>query len=134
MGESSSIWFAPEGAYGQVQGQNVFTHGINIGETQAQSRDLRQATDAFINALAQGNGNLRQQGGYQRGSIDGRSALAINLSNVNEATGRSEIVTIYTTLLRNGDLFYMIAVAPQSDYSSFRAAFSNVLNSIRLND
>ena len=58
---SNSIWFAPEGAYGQVQGQNVFTHGINVGETQAQSRDLRQATDAFINALAQGNGNLRQQ-------------------------------------------------------------------------
>ena len=131
---SNSIWFAPEGAYGQVQGQNVFTHGINVGETQAQSRDLRQATDAFINALAQGNGNLRQQSGYQRGQIDGRTALAINLTNVNEATGRSEIVTVYTTLLRNGDLFYVISVAPQSDYNSFQGAFRNVLNSIRLND
>ncbi|MDQ3816650.1 MAG: M48 family metallopeptidase [Acidobacteriota bacterium] len=131
---NSSVWFAPSGAYGQVQGQAVFTHGVNVGVAQAQSRNLRQATDAFISSLAQGNQNLRQQSGYQRGQIDGRSALAINLSNVNEATGRNEIVTVYTTLLRNGDLFYMIAVAPQSDYNSFRGAFSNVLNSIRLND
>ncbi|HKC62750.1 MAG TPA: M48 family metallopeptidase [Pyrinomonadaceae bacterium] len=135
LGEgNSSVWFAPEGAYGSVQGQDVFTHGVNVGVTQAQSNNLRQATDAFINSLGQGNGNLRQQSGYQRGQIDGRTALAINLSNVNEATGRPEIVTVYTTLLRNGDLFYVISVAPQSDYNSFRGAFSNVLNSIRLND
>jgi Zn-dependent protease with chaperone function len=132
---SSSIWFAPEGAYGQVQGQAVFTHGVNVGVAQAQSGDLRQATDAFISALARdSNGNLRQQGGYQRGVIDGRNALAINLSNVNEATGRPETVTIYTTLLRNGQLFYMIGVAPQNDYRNYQTAFRNVLSSIRLND
>ncbi|PYS47533.1 MAG: hypothetical protein DMF68_15795, partial [Acidobacteria bacterium] len=113
----------------------VFTHGVNVGVTQAQSNNLRQATDAFINSLSQGgNGNLRQQSGYQRGQIGGRTALAINLSNVNEATGRNEVVTVYTTLLRNGDLFYVISVAPQSDYNSFQGAFRNVLNSIRLND
>jgi hypothetical protein len=131
----NSIWFTPEGAYGQVQGQAVFTHGVNVGVTRSQyGRDLRSATDEFIRGLAQGNGNLRQQSNYQRGTIDGRNALAINLSNVNEATGRSEIVTVYTTLLRNGDLFYMIAVAPQNEYGSFNGAFRNVLSSIRLND
>lgn len=129
-----SLWFAPEGAYGDVQGQAVYTHGVNVGVTQAQSRDLQQATDAFINALAQGNGNLRAQSGYQRATIDRHYALAINLSNVNEATGRPEIVTIYTTLLRNGGLFYFIAVAPQNDYGNFQTAFSTVLNSIQLND
>ncbi|HEX8921461.1 MAG TPA: hypothetical protein VF766_08275, partial [Pyrinomonadaceae bacterium] len=84
--------------------------------------------------LGQGNGNLRQRGSYQRSTIDGRNALAISLSNVNEATGRPEIVTVYTTLLRNGQLFYYIAVAPQNDYNSFQGAFRNVLNSINLND
>ncbi|HYJ44982.1 MAG TPA: M48 family metallopeptidase [Pyrinomonadaceae bacterium] len=131
---SSSVWFTPEGAYGQVQGQPVFTHGVNVGVSQSQSNNLRQATDAFISSLAQGNGNLRQQGNYQRGTLGGRNALAINLANVNEATGRPEIVTLYTTLLRNGELFYMIAVAPQNDYNNFQGAFRNVLNSIRLND
>jgi Zn-dependent protease with chaperone function len=130
----TSVWFAPEGAYGQVQGQAVFTHGVNVGVAQSQGGNLRQATDAFISTLAQGNGNLRQQGGYQRGTINGRNALAINLTNVNEATGRPEIITIYTTLLRNGQLFYMIGVAPQNEYRNYQATFRNVLSSIRLND
>jgi Zn-dependent protease with chaperone function len=132
---SSSIWFAPEGAYGQAQGQAVFTHGVNIGVAQqAQGGNLRQATDALISSLGQGNGNMRQQGGYQRGAINGRTALATSLSNVNEATGRPETISIYTTLLRNGQLFYMIAVAPQSDYRNYQTAFRSILGSIRLND
>jgi Zn-dependent protease with chaperone function len=135
LGEGqTSIWFAPEGAFGQVQGQTVFTHGVNVGIAQSQGGNLRQSTDAFINSLAQGNRNLRQQSQYQRGTISGRNALAINLANVNEATGRTEIISVYTTLLRNGQLFYMIGVAPQNEYNSFQGAFRNVLSSIRIND
>ncbi|HEY6186199.1 MAG TPA: M48 family metallopeptidase [Pyrinomonadaceae bacterium] len=124
------VWFAPEGGYGQ----NTFTHGVSIGIEQAQSNNLRQATDAFINQLAQGSRSLRQQSGYQRGTIDRHTALAITLSNVNEATGQAEIVNVYTTMLRDGSLFYMIAVAPQSDYRSFQGAFSRIMSSIQLND
>ncbi len=130
----SSVWFVPEGAYGQVQGQAVFTHGVNVGLAQAQSSNLRQASDAFINSLAQGNRNLRARGNYQDGTIDGRRALAVTLSNVNEATGSNELLTVYTTLTRNGGLFYLITVAPQNDYNSFQTAFSNVRRSIQLND
>ncbi|HUQ31049.1 MAG TPA: M48 family metallopeptidase [Pyrinomonadaceae bacterium] len=130
----SSVWLAPDGGYGQVQGQAVFTHGINVGVAQAQSNNLRQATDAFINSLAQGNQNIRQQSQYQSGNIGGRNGLAINLSNVNEATGRNEIISVYTTLLRNGGLFYMIAVAPQNEYRNYQGTFRNVLGSVRLND
>jgi beta-barrel assembly-enhancing protease len=131
---NSDIWFAPEGAYGSVQGTNVFTHGVNFGTAQAQSNDLRQATDAFLSQLVQSSRNMRQQGGYQRGTIDRHNALAITLSNANEATGRAETVTIYTTLLRNGGLFYMIAVAPQDEYRNYQGAFSSILRSIQLND
>lgn len=130
----SSVWFAPDGGYGQVQGQAVFTHGINVGVAQSQGGNLRQSSDYFLQALAQGNRNLRQQSQYQPGTINGRRALAITLSNVNEATGRPEIITVYTTLLRNGQLFYMIGVAPQNQYASFQGAFRNALSSIRIND
>ncbi len=134
LGDNNSVWFAPNGAFGQVQGQNVFTHGVEIGLSRTRSNNLQQASDEFISALAQGNNNLRQQRGYQRGSISGRTALAITLSNVNEATGQAEIVTVYTALLRNGDLFHMIAVAPQNDFNNYQGVFNNVLRSIRLND
>jgi Zn-dependent protease with chaperone function len=134
LGDNNSIWFAPNGAFGQVQGQNVFTHGVEIGLSRTGSSNLQQATDEFISALAQGNNNLRQQGGYQRGNISGRTALAMTLSNINEATGQREVVTVYTSLLRNGDLFHMIAVAPQNDFNNYQGVFNNVLRSIRHND
>jgi hypothetical protein len=37
-------------------------------------------------------------------------------------------------MLRNGQLFYVIALAPQNDYNNFQGAFRTVLNSIQLND
>lgn len=131
---NGSVWFVPEGAYGQVQGQAVFTHGIEVGLSQAQSNNLQRETDNFINSLAQGNQNLRSAGGYTRGSINGRNALAVTLNNVNEATGQQEVVTVYTSLLRNGALFHMIAVAPRNEYGNYQQVFNNVLRTIRLND
>jgi beta-barrel assembly-enhancing protease len=134
LGGNNGVWFAPEGAYGQVQNQVVYTHGVNFGVFQQQSSDLQQATNEFISSLGQGNGNLRQQSGYQRTTISGRTALSMALNNVNEATGRPEIITVVTTQLRNGQLFYMIAVAPSNDFSSFQSAFRNILRTVQLND
>ena len=41
---NNSVWFAPEGGYGQYQNQVVYTHGVNFGVAQTQSRNLQQAT------------------------------------------------------------------------------------------
>lgn len=134
LASTNEIWFAPEGAYGQFQNQVVYTHGVNFGVFPSQSSNLQQATNDFISSLGQGNGNLRQQSGYQRTTISGRTALSMTLNNVNEATGQSEIITVVTTQLRNGQLFYMIAVAPSRDFTSFQSAFRNILRSVQLND
>ena len=133
LSEGSSVWFAPEGGYGQYNGQAVFTHGANFGVAQTNNRNLQRATDELLNSLAQGNNNLRRSGGYQRTTIDGRNALWSTLSNTNEATGRAESIRLITTQLRNGQLLYMIAVAPQNE-RNFEGAFQNMLRSIRIND
>jgi Zn-dependent protease with chaperone function len=132
--QGTSIWFAPNGAYGQVQGQEVFTHGVSFGVSQTQARNLQQATQELINSLAQGNGNLRQQTSLTRINVAGRNGLSTRLSNTNEATGEPELITIVSTQLRNGQLFYMIAVAPQNEYSSYQGTFSNILRSLQLNN
>ena len=134
LSEQGSVWFAPEGAYGSANGQTVFTHGMNFGAVQTRSRNLQQASNEFINSLEQGNGNLRARSDYQRTSISGRSALTISLSNTNEATGRSEIITVTTAQLRNGELFYAITVSPDNDFNAYRGTFTNVLHSIQLLD
>jgi hypothetical protein len=128
----NSIWFAPAGAYGSTNGQSVFTHGVNFGVFQPNSRNLQQATNELINSLQQGNGNLRSRGGYLRTTIDGRDALSIALNNVNEATGRQEIVTVITTQLRNGGVLYMIAVAPNDDFANYQNVFQNILRSVQV--
>ena len=40
----SSVWFIPEGASGEVGGQQVYTHGINFSLAQSQGRGLRWPT------------------------------------------------------------------------------------------
>ncbi len=132
--DSNSLWFAPQGGYGQANGQAVFTHGVNFGVAQTQNRDLQRATDEFINNLAQGNRSIRSNGGYRRTIVSGRTGLITTLNNVNEATGQPESITVVTTQLRNGGLFYMIAVSPQGEARNFDSAFNNILRSLRIND
>jgi Zn-dependent protease with chaperone function len=131
---SNSIWFAPSGGFGSTNGQSVFTHGVNFGVFQPNSRNLQQATNEFVNSLQQGNGNLRSRGGYMRTTIDGRNALSLALNNVNEATGRQEIVTLITTQVRNGEVLYMIAVAPNDDFANYQNVFQNILRSMQVTD
>jgi hypothetical protein len=132
--DGNSLWFSPQGGYGQANGQAVFTHGVNFGVAQTQNRDLQRATDEFVNSLAQGNRGLRASGGYGRTTVSGRAGLITTLNNVNEATGQPESVTVVTTPLRNGGLFYMVAVSPQGEARTFDSAFNNILRSVRIND
>lgn len=135
ISEQGSVWFAPQGAYGSsANGQAVFTHGVSFGAVETNSRNLQQATNEFINGLQQSSGNLRSRSGYQRTEVGGRYGLLLTLSNVNEATGRSEIVNVVTTQLRSGELFYMIAVSPESDYGSYQNVFLNILRTVQFND
>jgi predicted Zn-dependent protease len=133
IGDGSSVWFVPEGGYGQYNGQPVFTHGVNFGVAQASNGNLQRATDDFISSLSQGNSGLRMNSNYQRTTLSGRTALAATLRNVNEATGRAESVRLVTTQLRNGQLFYAIAVSPQGE-RNFDGAFQTVFSSLRIND
>jgi Zn-dependent protease with chaperone function len=130
--DSNSVTFAPEGAYGENQGQNVFTHGVELGIARNESHNLQDATDELIGSLQQGNPSLSRPGGYQRGRIAGRTGLKTVLSNISEVTGQREAIEVYTTQMRDGNLFYAIAVAPQNQYSSYRNIFDRVVGSIQL--
>jgi hypothetical protein len=134
MSEQESVWYAPSGGYGSANGQSVFTHGLNIGLARTSSSNLQQATNDFLNNLQQGSANLRARTGYQRTYVGNRNGLLISLSNTNEATGQPEVVNVVTTQLRNGELLYIISVAPQSDYNTYQSTFQNILRSVQLND
>jgi len=127
------VWFAPEGAYGN----DGITHGamIGISKTNGGGGDLGQATEEYVNGLLQAEGNnyLRQNTDYARATIGGRNGYATVLSGRSPLTNRNEVVTVYTTQLRSGDLFYVITVAPENESASYNSAFRNMINSLRIN-
>ena len=130
-GNGNSVTYAPQGAYGQ----SGITHGVMFGTDREQSTDLRAATDQYINDLLQVNNYLRPQSrNYGRSSISGRQALMMTLAGRSPITGQNEVVTVITTMLRSGDLFYMAAVAPQNEYRDYQRVFQNILGSLQLND
>jgi hypothetical protein len=124
------VQFAPEGGYGD-QG---ITHGAMVGIVRPNANDAYQATQNYVSELLQSNNYLRQQNSIMRANVAGRSGYATVLSGRSPITGRGEIVTVYTTQLRNGDLFYVATVVSQDEASTYNNAFRSMLNSIRLND
>ena len=63
---NNSVTFAPEGGYGDYQGQSVFTHGLQVGMEASNARNLRTATEQLMQSLAQSNPSLRQSGQFQQ--------------------------------------------------------------------
>ncbi|MBK8813414.1 MAG: M48 family metalloprotease [Acidobacteria bacterium] len=126
----NNVDFAPEGAYGD-QG---ITRGALLGIENTQSRDLGEATEAYVDGVLQNNNYLGRQGSYTRTTISGRTAYSIVLSGRSPVTNQTEVATVYTTLLRNGQLFAIVTVVPQNEQSSYNATFRNMIRSIRLSD
>ena len=131
---NSSVKFVPDGAYGTVQGQTVFTHGVELGSSRNETHSLQAATEEFLDGLAQSNRSLRPGSGFQNTTVSGRNAIITTLTNISEVNGRPETVMVVTALLRDGNLFYCIGVAPEADYSNYERVFQRVVQSIRLSD
>jgi hypothetical protein len=128
---SSVVTFAPEGAYGTVSGNSVFTHGVEIGVARSETHDLQTATAELVQSLRQSNPRLSPQQGYDRAIIGGRQGLHTAASNVSDVTGGQEVVDIYTAQLSDGSLFYVLGVSPRDDYGVYANTFANIVRSIR---
>ena len=130
---STAIKAVPENGYGQLNGQTVFSHGVEFGVAKAESRDLRQATNAWLKAVAQGNPELRVDGQQQSLQLSQRAALGTPLVNPSPLGGQ-ERIDVYTTFLADGTLFYYLTVVPEKDAQRFRQTFDRIADSIRLTD
>jgi len=128
-GDEETVSYAPQGAYGS-QG---ITHGVMFSVAQSNYNDLQNATNEVVQGLLQSNNYLSQATDFQRTSLDGRDALATALTGRSPVTGQSERVTVITTMLSNGRVFYMAAVTPQTEYATYQRTFNDILRSLRLN-
>jgi hypothetical protein len=129
----SAVRVVPENGYGDLNGQSVFTHGIEFGVAKASSRDLKEATGTWLKAIAQGNPELRQAGDSQYVKMSDRTALNVPLTNPSPLGGREQI-TLYTTFLSNGSLFYYLSVVPEGEARTYQPVFYRIAQSIRITD
>jgi hypothetical protein len=133
VSSETAIKFVPQNAYGEYQGQSTLTHGVELGVARAASRDLNQATQALIEGFVQGNAGMRVAARQEAFRLSGRNAIVTPLEG-RSALGGTERVEVHTTLLANGDLFYVVTVAPERELASYGPAFDRVVQSVRLSD
>jgi Zn-dependent protease with chaperone function len=130
---NSAVKFVPQNAYGQLNGETVFTHGVELGVARAASTNLSESTDALLNALAQGNPNLRHASQPRRAQLSQRNAIENQLVN-RTPDGGQERVGLITTFLSDGNLFYMLTIVPDDEAGRYEPAFDRVASTVRLND
>lgn len=130
---NNSIKYVPMNAYGDYNGTATLTHGVELGVARASSRDLEQATQTLIDGFVRGNDGMRVAAPEQYSRLGGRQSIVTSLEG-RSALGGVERVDVHTTMLRNGDLFYLLTVAPERERGSYGQAFDRVVRSVRLND
>src|SRR5436190_601568 len=86
-----------EVAYGQSNGESIFTHGVELGVGRNETHDLQQATEELIDSLARGNSNLSRPSRFERITMGGNRGLRTVLTNQSDTTGGQETIQIATT-------------------------------------
>jgi Zn-dependent protease with chaperone function len=130
---NASVKVIPENGYGPMNGQTVWTHGVEFGLTKASTRDLFEATKAWLQAVAQSNPELKLAGEQRQIQISQRGALATALVNPSPLGG-AEIIGVYTTFLVDGTMFYYLTVVPEKDLQAFQGTFQKIGESIKLTE
>jgi len=133
VSSNSSIKVVPQNGYGPLNGEVVFSHGVEFGVVKAQSRSLQEATNAWLSAIGQSNPDLRAAGPQQAIRLSQRSGLATPLVNAS-ALGGQERVGLYTAFLADGSLFYYLTIVPERDAPAYQEAFRRIGQSLRLTE
>ena len=133
LSSTNSVKYVPQNAYGEYRGQEVMTHGVELGVARSSSRDLREATQSLIEGFLRGNEGMQLAGRQQTVQLGGRTAILTPLEG-RSALGGTESVDVYTAFLSDGNLFYHLAVVPDREAGRYSEAFNRVAQSIRLND
>jgi hypothetical protein len=133
LSSKTAIKVVPQNGYGQVNGQTMFVYGVEFGIAKAVSRDLQEATNTWLKAVAQNNPELRLAGQQQSVKISQRSAIATPLVNPSPLGGQ-ERIGVYTTFLADGTLFYYLTIVPANDADAFQDTFRRIGESIRLTE
>lgn len=124
--------FAPAGAYGQKDDAVFVTHGLFVGAVAPTASDLETANTQFIQQQVEMNPDFRVARAPQAINFGGRRGYATVVGGPSAITGVIEIDVIYTTATSDGKLFYLITMAPEDEFDTYKPTFEQIIASLRL--
>lgn len=140
-GDSGSIvTIAPQGGIQAASGgKSQVAYGVIVDGFQPdQGATLGQATRQLVSQLHQSNPQLREVGNAENITVNGKDGRSVELESASPlgtaakpVTERDWLVTIERT---DGQLDYLVFIAPEQDFRSLHPAFVNVLKSFQLTD
>lgn len=130
---ASSVTLAPrEGVVQTSNGSAAIGYGaiVNLYQPRNNPRiNLERHTHDLINQLQGSNPNMREEGQNRRIRVDGQNALATTLRS--DSPFRGNEVDLLVTVARPEGLFYIVFIAPESEYQRVQPAFDEMLRSVR---
>ena len=135
--QSGTVTLAPPGgagsfglAYGVVAG---IENQSGNGATDATS--LSAATTALVQRFVSQNNGLSQSGSVRSMQVAGRPAYAVNLQGgspvIDNGRQQPERDWLVTVSRPDGDLCYLVFVAPERDFATLKPVFDGILASLR---
>ncbi|HSR68315.1 MAG TPA: M48 family metallopeptidase [Acidobacteriota bacterium] len=132
------VTFAPQGGIGQVRGRTEVAYGAILERFQFRSRARREqdllvdGSQAYLRDMLQNNSHLRQVTNWRRVRLGQRQALNVTLAGRSPATGLEEHVEVYTALLDNDEIVYLLQIVPEDDFGSYRRTFRRMAGSLEI--
>jgi hypothetical protein len=130
--QTNNLTLAPEEAVFQTSGSGVqIGYGaiVSYYAPQGSRIDLRRDTDALIRQLSQSNQGVGVQGNRQY-RVAGNDALITTLYSRSPYQGEREVDSLVTVARPEG-LFYIVFIAPDSEWKAVQPAFEKMLSTIR---
>jgi beta-barrel assembly-enhancing protease len=130
---SDSVTIAPREALVQSSNGNTqIGYGVMasyfIPDTKGQS--LRQATDNLIHHLSASNTGMQSAGDGRTLKVNGDPALITTLASKSALTGGPETDALLT-INRPDGLFYLVFIAPASEFKDLEDVYNDVVQSVR---
>ncbi len=142
FGDSSSmVTIAPDGGVGQnSNGQGAVACGVIIDGFEAEqgpNASLDQDTHELIASLKQANPQLRQIGSDENIRVNGVAAKSVEMigpSPVPDRSGKQqrERDWLVSMEMSNGNLLYLVFIAPENDFTKLRPTYEQMLRTFQL--
>jgi Zn-dependent protease with chaperone function len=133
--QNSAVTIAPANGVSQ----NAVAYGVMINDYQPENSgaSLDEATHALLASLRQSNPGLREIGNDENirvNGIAGKSVDLIGTSPIQDSSGHAvqERDWLVAVKRRDGNLLYLVFIAPNNDFASLRPSFEQMLRSLSL--